>query len=173
MRDHVVVAEMTIAARVLEELRRSHHPLDDDELTRRLGVSRRQAVNQVCRGLESAGLLRRYVGPEGKIVNDLDRAVPSPAPGGVTAVATSALDMHLQTAISEVQPDRRAALPGHPVPVTALSAVGFWPLELQVHSLDVDLPCGRGCEWTTLGEVPEAPGLYAFTVEDDHELRVA
>lgn len=24
-----------------------------------------------------------------------------------------------------------------------------------------------------MGEVPDAPGLYAFTVEDDHELRVA
>ncbi len=40
-------------------------------------------------------------------------------------------------------------------------------------SLDVDLPAGQGAEWTTIGEVPDAPGLYAFTVEDDHQIRVA
>jgi hypothetical protein len=64
-------------------------------------------------------------------------------------------------------------LPGHPIAATALFAAGFRPLELTVGSLHVDLPSGTGCEWTTMGEVPDAPGLYAFTVEDDHELRVA
>ncbi|MGH3190087.1 MAG: hypothetical protein ACRDOL_23040 [Streptosporangiaceae bacterium] len=40
-------------------------------------------------------------------------------------------------------------------------------------SLNVPLPSGQGCEWTTIGEVPDAAGLYAFTVEDDQQIRVA
>jgi hypothetical protein len=35
MRDHLVMAGLTIAARVLDELRRAHRPLDDDELASR------------------------------------------------------------------------------------------------------------------------------------------
>ena len=44
-------------------------PLDDDELSRRLGVGHRQAVNQAAHRLEAQGRLRRFTGPEGKIVN--------------------------------------------------------------------------------------------------------
>lgn len=51
--------------------------LDDDELARRLGVSPRQTIKQVCRGLERSGRLLRHVGSEGKIVNDLGPAVPA------------------------------------------------------------------------------------------------
>ena len=65
------MAESTVAVRVLEELRRSSVPLDDDELARRLGVSHRQAINQLCHRLARAGRLRRYVGSSGKIVNDV------------------------------------------------------------------------------------------------------
>ena len=67
------MSQPTIAARVLDELRRCHKAFDDDELARRLGVSPRQAINQVCRRLELAGRLHRYVRPDGKIVNDLRR----------------------------------------------------------------------------------------------------
>ena len=63
----------TIASRVLDELRRCGAAVDDDELARRLGVSPRQTINQVCRKLERAGRLHRYVGSDGKIVNDLRR----------------------------------------------------------------------------------------------------
>jgi hypothetical protein len=65
------MAELTVAVRVLEELRRSQFALDDDELARRLGVSPRQTINQVCRRLQRVGRLHRYVGSSGKIVNDL------------------------------------------------------------------------------------------------------
>jgi hypothetical protein len=75
----LTVAEMTIAARDLDELRRSRRPLDDDELARRLGVSRPQAINQACRKPERAGHLRRYVGSAGKIVNP---GPPDPAGRG-------------------------------------------------------------------------------------------
>jgi hypothetical protein len=81
--------------------------------------------------------------------------------------------VHRQAVASGAQAGRRAAWLGQPVTATDLSAAGFQPLELVVTSLDVDLLSGRGCEWTTIGQVPAGPGLYAFTVEDDHLIRVA
>jgi hypothetical protein len=62
---------MTQRDLVLEALSSSLHPLDDDELARRAGVSPRQAVNQVMRKLEREGVVRRVPGPDGKMVNDL------------------------------------------------------------------------------------------------------
>jgi hypothetical protein len=62
---------MTVRTRVLDELRRCSVPLDDDQLAKRLDVSPRQTINQVCRRLEGDGLLHRYVGADGKIVNEL------------------------------------------------------------------------------------------------------
>jgi hypothetical protein len=74
LNDVVDVTEPTVAVRVLDELRRCRAALDDDELARRLDVSPRQTINQVCRRLDRAGRLHRYVGPAGKIVNDLRRS---------------------------------------------------------------------------------------------------
>ncbi|GEM_PF-1275096 len=45
--------------------------LDDDELARRTGVSPRQQVNMICRLLQRQGVLSRFTGPGGKIVNRL------------------------------------------------------------------------------------------------------
>lgn len=75
----------TIGERILEAIR--HAPLDDDQLARRLGVSQRQAINQTARRLEAQGKLRRYSGPDGKIVNALltgSTAPPPPAPPSLT-----------------------------------------------------------------------------------------
>jgi hypothetical protein len=55
--------------RVMAAIRASSRPLDDDQLAARTGISPRQAVNQICRALERAGMLRRRPGPDGKIVN--------------------------------------------------------------------------------------------------------
>ncbi|MBL7500961.1 MarR family transcriptional regulator [Frankia sp. CNm7] len=68
----------TLAERILEAIR--HGPLDDDVLTRRLGVSQRQQVNQVARQLAAQGSLRRFIGPDGKLVNALVDSQPPPAP---------------------------------------------------------------------------------------------
>jgi hypothetical protein len=57
--------------RILDALRLSSVPLDDDQLARRTGIDPRQTVNQLCRALEVDGILRRYVGPDGKLVNQL------------------------------------------------------------------------------------------------------
>jgi hypothetical protein len=72
---------VTIAFRVLEELRRCGKALDDEDLAARLGVSARQTINQVCRRLAVAGRLNRYVGPAGKIVNDLRLGAGRPPAG--------------------------------------------------------------------------------------------
>jgi hypothetical protein len=61
----------TIAERVLELLRITRKALDDDELARRLNVSPRQSINQVCRRLARDGMILRRDGADGKIVNEL------------------------------------------------------------------------------------------------------
>ena len=50
--------------------------------------------------------------------------------------------------------------------------MGFIPLDIEI--LDrVSLPFGEsGVNWNTIGDVPDSPGVYAFTVADDEELCV-
>ena len=60
----------TNAERILALLQ-EHPGLDDDELSRMAGVTPRQQVNQICRRLEKSGVIRREVGPRGKVVNSL------------------------------------------------------------------------------------------------------
>ena len=62
---------MTNPERILEALRASTSPLDDDERSRRTGVTQRQQVNQIRRRLASQGLLRRVEDPWGKVVNSI------------------------------------------------------------------------------------------------------
>lgn len=171
--DYVAVADPIIAVRVVDELRRARRPLDDDELARRLGVRPRQTINQVCRGLERAGRLCRYTGSEGKIVNDLGRVDPAPNPRKASPGPAPAQGLDRRATASAAQGDGTVAWPGHPISATDLAGAGLHSLELRVSNLDVDLLSARGCEWSTLGEVPDAPGLYAFTVEDGHQMRVA
>lgn len=70
----------TLAERIMDVIRDA--PLDDDELTKLLGVSSRQAVNQVARLLESQGRVVRSRGADGKIVNSLPGTAPT-GPGRV------------------------------------------------------------------------------------------
>jgi hypothetical protein len=56
--------------RIIEAIRISSRPLDDDQLADRTGISPRQSVNQICRELARAGLVRRRPGLGGKIVNE-------------------------------------------------------------------------------------------------------
>src|ERR1700722_1824310 len=55
---------------IVAAIRVSSQPLDDDQLAARTGISPRQTVNQACRALERAGMVRRRPGPDGKIVNE-------------------------------------------------------------------------------------------------------
>jgi hypothetical protein len=71
--------------------------LDDDQLSRRAGVSPRQQVNIICRRLEQQGLVQRFIGERGKIVNRLtvasDHTHPSPKSAAVVASWTKAGDV--------------------------------------------------------------------------------
>jgi hypothetical protein len=64
------MAGSTNEQRILATLR-DHPGLNDDDLSVAARVRPRQQVNQICRRLESRGLLRRQIGPRGKIVNFL------------------------------------------------------------------------------------------------------
>lgn len=79
----------TITERILETLRTSRRTSDDDELARRLGVTQRQTVNQICRRLASDGRLQRHIGDTGKLVNVLRK--PQPATQAVGAPAPTDL----------------------------------------------------------------------------------
>jgi hypothetical protein len=63
-------------------LRASSVPLDDDQLSTRAGVQPRQTVNMLCRRLEREGVLKRYVGGHGKIVNELIVPATADDPAG-------------------------------------------------------------------------------------------
>jgi hypothetical protein len=60
---------LTIGKGVFAELQLGC-PLDDVELAARLGVSRRLTVNHVRLMLERSARLPRFIGQDGKIVND-------------------------------------------------------------------------------------------------------
>ena len=77
--------------RIAATIRISSRPLDDDQVAARTGISPRQTVNQICRSLERAGMVRRRPGPDGKVVNewlgDRDQgpgSIPGPASAAVS-----------------------------------------------------------------------------------------
>ena len=77
------MAGVTQRERVVQALRLSSAPLDDDQLSERTGIHPRQTINQICRGLERRGEVRRYLGRDGKIVNELvTGSLAAPDAGG-------------------------------------------------------------------------------------------
>lgn len=61
---------------------------------------------------------------------------------------------------------------GTVVPRHDLTSRGFTPHKLTFRTVDFS---GTNCEWDTLGDVPDSPGLYAFVLARDDrpgELRV-
>ena len=52
-----------------------------------------------------------------------------------------------------------------------LTGHGFVALVLEFRPTALVLPEGAACEWTTMGDVPTGPGLYAFTIGAE-DLRV-
>jgi hypothetical protein len=78
----VGMASLTHRERIVHALRLSSQPLDDDQLSERTGIRPGQTVNQACRALERDGILRRYEGPDRKIVNQLTTAPADPLPAG-------------------------------------------------------------------------------------------
>jgi hypothetical protein len=89
----------TVAQVMLEAIR--YGPLDGDAIAQHLGVTQRQTVNQAARKLEAAGRLRRNVGPEGKIINEMveGSSFSAPMPRGVVAGSVLAED-EVKTAVA-------------------------------------------------------------------------
>lgn len=57
--------------RVLDVLRAADSALDDDEISARSGVEPRQTVNSIVHALVAEGVIERFTGPSGKLVNRL------------------------------------------------------------------------------------------------------
>ncbi len=76
-----MVGMQSNSERILRIIATGAHPMDDDEIAMRMRVVR-QAANQVCRKLEAQGLIRRRIGPTGKIVNEIVDA-PASTPASV------------------------------------------------------------------------------------------
>jgi hypothetical protein len=96
--------------RIIEAIRGSSRPLDDDQLAERTAISPRQRVNQICRELGQAGMVRRRPGPDGKIVNEwLGNHDPQPAgtpptfDGGVSRMLAPAEAVAIQ-AVHDLPP---------------------------------------------------------------------
>lgn len=71
--------------------------------------------------------------------------------------------------MSDAGPD---VLPGAAVTEQLLRELGFTPFELAFEAGSVSWPGAVGIKWATVGEVPDSPGLYAFTVSDGATLHV-
>jgi len=86
--------------------------LDDDELSTATGVTPRQQVNQICRLLESHGLVRREIGLRRKIVNFLQdpgmREQSNDPSGEPVAFCVSEAAQADHPSLKHVQPNPRA-----------------------------------------------------------------
>lgn len=100
----------TISDRILEALRLSSQPLDDDQLSERAEIGSWQQVNRVCRQLEQYGRIRRIVGPDQRIVNEFVQpalsgvALGFPEPAALGAVLGSTEPSVLGAALGEAAP---------------------------------------------------------------------
>jgi hypothetical protein len=88
--------------RISEAIRLSSRLLDDDQLADRTGILPRQRVNQICRELERAGMVRRRSGLDGKIVNEWLGNEDPKSDSGLTAADA---DVSQTSDGSAVQPD--------------------------------------------------------------------
>jgi hypothetical protein len=73
--------------------------LDDDELAQRAGVRPRQQVNLICRRLEERGVLERFTGPRGKLVNRLTGVHQTEPPAASSQLPRSSM----KTALTKVR----------------------------------------------------------------------
>lgn len=155
---------MTLADDLLAAIR-ADGPLDDDELAALLG-KRRQHVNQVARRLEAAGRISRLIGPQGKLVNAIERAHDLEAAAVARPViVTSAVEL---ASLSEPSVGKQGA----PIRIRELRDLGFGRHDLEFGEPEAAGRFGLGIRWTTLGDVPNSPGLYAFVGERDGDERV-
>ena len=123
----------TASDRILDVLRRSARPLDDDQLSERSGINSWQQVNRICRALERYGRIRRIVGPDQRIVNEF--VAPAMGGGAIGSSEPAAVGFVLGSPEPTVLV---ADLPGT-VPLAARPAAGGGMLELLGEQLGVPL----------------------------------
>jgi len=137
--------------------------------------------------LSGPGQLQDLQGPSYLFAILADPRVVAGSREGVTPVPTPARATSRPAALLEnswrAGRASDSALPAVPadqvtgtlVGATDLATMGFRPLKLHISKREVNVGDAVGCEWTTIGDVPDAPGLYAFTLQrqDPEELRVA
>jgi len=83
--------------RIIEAIRTSSSPLNDDQLADRTGISPRQSVNQMCRELERAGVIRRRPSYDGKIVNEWLGSQELPSDSSLRTTAAGPAQAALRT----------------------------------------------------------------------------
>lgn len=120
----------TIGEQILEAIR--FRPLDDDVLAKRLDASSRQAINQAARKLEAAGRLRRFAGPDGKIVNGLPLEVGSETPVRQDPLAASTSPVKIRSLVVPEDHVKRAVK-------DYLEAEGFMVAVAWGHGRGVDI----------------------------------
>lgn len=70
-------------------------------------------------------------------------------------------------------PSQSANLPtGTPATVEELTALGFQRLSLKILRTHVQGGQVIGCDWDTVGDVPDAAGLYLFTLHRDNPQQI-
>lgn len=86
------------------------------------------------------------------------RSEPEPLPSRLPRESTSSVPITSQN----------ACLPtGTPATVEELTALGFQRLSLNILRTRVQRGQVVGCDWDTVGNVPDAAGLYLFTLHRD------
>jgi len=123
----------TASDRILDVLRRSARPLDDDQVSERAGINSWQQVNRICRALERYGRIRRIVGPDQRIVNEF--VAPAMGGGAIGSTEPAAVGFVLGSPEPTVLV---ADLPGM-VPLAARPPAGRGMLELLGEELGVTL----------------------------------
>lgn len=132
--------------RVIQAIRASSRPLDDDQLAIRTGISPRQSVNQVYRELEQSGLIRRQTGPDSKIVNEW-LGHQQPAGEGRRQPAPDPDEQHL--VVPEVAADEKIP-PGSSAEQRAAERVMLdllgGELGLELNPVRISVPSGERVE---------------------------
>jgi hypothetical protein len=162
--------------RIIEAIRGSSRPLDDDQLAERTAISPRQRVNQICRELGQAGMVRRRPGPDGKIVNEwLGNHDPQPAgtpptfDGGVSRMLAPAEAVAIQ-AVHDLPPgSSREQRDAERVMLDELGRqLGreLNPVKLTVPSgerVEVDGAMPTGPSWSNAGPTRDRPSQPSAT----------
>lgn len=119
--------------------------------------------------LRGPGALQDLQGPSYLYAILTDPRVTSTAPVQNAVARPARAPEVRKPTVPTAEVAKPTARTGHPVPLTELTDLGFQPFDVRIERVDVPVAGGLGCEWRTVGDVPDAPGLYAFTLREDED----